>query len=502
MSECIEIVIVGGGTAGWMFAAAIANQNKNKRCRLTLIESDQIGTVGVGEATLPSIKSFNDSLGINEADMMRETNATFKLGIEFKDWGRLGSKYIHPFGTFGDKPGGAQLLQQWVRLAQEQTDYQPEFEEFSYAVQACRQSKFEPPSTKIESIQSTYSYAYHFDAVSYAIYLRKKFEGPGLKRIEGRVVSINQHPVSGNIESLLLESGDVVAADYFIDCTGFSSLIMDKTLKVEFEDWSNNLICDRAVAIPSEVLSDYGPFTTATAKEAGWQWRIPLQHRTGNGYVYSSEYLSDDEALDSLLGSIQGEHLAEPNFLKFKAGRRKSSWAKNCIAVGLASGFLEPLESTSIYLIQAAIKHFISCFPSGAESSLLSTEFNRLMDMEYDRIKDFLILHYHLNDRNDTEFWRYCNSMGIPESLKDKIALFSARGFVEEYRHGLFSPASWISVFVGQGVVPRAFSPSSANLPIAESIEHLKHLQQSIRAGVDTMPKHLDYVSQYCTGGV
>lgn len=496
MSEPLEIVIVGGGTAGWMCAAGLVNLVKANICRVTLIESEEIGSVGVGEATLPHMKEFNDHIGINEVDMMQKTNATIKLGIEFVDWGFLGSSYIHPFGTFGEKMGGVDFHQQWARA--NQAGGVAPIEAFSYAIEACRHNRFEFPVDNHAEINSTYSYAYHFDASLYAQFLRKFAEVDGMQRIEGKVTNVNLHPDTGFINSVTMESGKIIAGDYFIDCSGFRSLLLGKALQTPFEDWSPWLVCDRAFAVPSENAEILTPYTRSTAKAAGWQWRIPLQHRTGNGYVYSSQYISDDEAASSLLKGLDAPALAEPKMIKFKAGRYKHSWQKNCIAVGLASGFLEPLESTSIYLIQVAIINLLQLFPNKKPDQALADEFNRLVDVEYDRVRDFLILHYHLNSRDDSELWRYCRNMSVPESLTQKINVFKHRGHIDIYRYGLFAPPSWISVFLGQGLKQENFDPYAHNLPLEQVQKKMQELSASIRERVQLMPMHSEFIADYC----
>lgn len=496
MSEPIEIVIVGGGTAGWMCAAGLASLVKANICRVTLIESEEIASVGVGEATLPHMKEFNDYIGINEVDMMQKTNATIKLGIEFVNWGFLGSSYIHPFGTFGEKIGGVDFHQQWARVKQA-GNVEP-IEAFSYAIEACRKNRFEFPVDNPSEINSTYSYAYHFDAGLYAKFLRQFSEAKGLQRIEGKVTEVNQHPDSGCITSVAMESGKIISGDYFIDCSGFRSLLMGTTLQAPFEDWSSWLVCDRAFAVPSERADILTPYTRSTAKSAGWQWRIPLQNRTGNGYVYSSQFISDDEAVHSLLKDLDAPALAEPKMLKFKAGRYKHSWHKNCIAIGLASGFLEPLESTSIYLIQVAIINLMKLFPNKKPDQALSDEFNRLVDLEYDRVRDFLILHYHLNSRDDSELWRYCRNMAIPETLQQKINVFKHRGHIDIYRYGLFAPPSWISVFLGQGLQQENVDPYAHNLSLEQIKKKLQELSASISERVQIMPTHDEFLADYC----
>ncbi len=495
MAEPLELIVVGGGTAGWMTAAALAGTTNPSVCRVTLVESEAIGSVGVGEATLPQMKDFNDYIGVLEADMMRKTNATFKLGIEFRGWGFEGASYIHPFGEFGRRMGGVDFLHQWVR-ARQQASAAP-IEAYSYAIQACRHARFEFPVDDADQLNSTYAYAYHFDASLYAQYLREFAEARGVRRVEGRIVDVERQPESGLVAAVKLESGDRLAGDFFVDCSGFRSLLLGQTLDVPFEDWSQWLVCDRAVAVPCERTEPLIPYTRSTVKPAGWQWRIPLQHRTGNGYVYCSEFASDDEAATTLLDGLDGKAAGEPRFLRFKAGRRSRSWEGNVIGVGLSSGFLEPLESTSIYLIQVAIMTMLKLFPGRQPDPVLMEEFNRLVDYEYDRVRDFLILHYHLNSRDDSELWRYCRSMAIPDSLREKMAMFRRRGYIDAYRYGLFAPPSWIAVFVGQGLEPEGYEPFADNLPIDTVVQRMQELQQAIDRRVQLMPQHGRFIDDY-----
>jgi tryptophan halogenase len=496
VSEPLVIVIVGGGTAGWMTAAALAAATDRRHCHVTLVESEAIGSVGVGEATLPQMKDFNDFVGILEADMMRQTNASFKLGIEFRDWGYSGASYIHPFGAFGKRMGGVDFLQHWVRAKKD--GCADDIESYSYAIQACREARFDFPVEDPNELNSTYAYAYHFDASLYAKFLRGFAEPRGVERVEGRIVDVERDAQSGKVLSVRIASGETLCGDYFIDCSGFHSLLMDKILGVPFEDWSSWLVCDRAAALPCERTEPLLPYTRSTAKEAGWQWRIPLQHRTGNGYVYCSRYLSDDEAVASLKSDLDGAPTGEPRLLRFRAGRRKRSWEGNCISIGLASGFLEPLESTSIYLIQVAIMALMKLFPGKEPDPALVDEFNRLVDYEYDRVRDFLILHYHLNQRDDSELWRYCRSMAIPDSLTEKMSLFRHRGYIDTYRYGLFAPPSWIAVFLGQGLLPQNSEPLSLNMPLGTVREKMQALSTGIRERVQRMPTHGSVITDYC----
>jgi tryptophan halogenase len=490
------MVIVGGGTAGWMTAAALASAVDPQQCLVTLVESEEIGSVGVGEATLPQMKDFNDHVGILEADMMQTTNASFRLGVEFRDWGKQGASYIHPFGAYGRRMGGVDFLHHWVRARQH--GEVESIEAYSYAIQACRNNRFEFPVEDDSEINSTYAYAYHFDASLYARYLRQFAEPKGVRRVEGRIIDVSRDAECGDVVSLTLASGETVSGDFFIDCSGFIALLFDKTLQVPFEDWSKWLVCDRAIAVPSQRAETLLPYTRSTAKPAGWQWRIPLQHRIGNGYVYSSEHISEDEATTALLRDIDTDTIAQPRTLRFKAGRRTRSWQGNCVAVGLSSGFLEPLESTSIYLIQVAIMALLRLFPGKQPDPALAEEFNRLVDFEYDRVRDFLILHYHLNQRDDSELWRYCRNMEVPDSLKEKMALFRHRGYIDTYRHGLFAPPSWIAVYLGQGLEPESFEPFTRNVPLPAALEKMQQLSASIRDRVQTMPEHGRFLADYC----
>jgi tryptophan halogenase len=460
-----------------------------------LVESDEIGIVGVGEATLPHIKNFNDSIGVDEAEMMRATNATFKLGIQFVDWGDLGSTYIHPFGAHGGVNAGLGFHHQWLRAVQAGRDW--DVQDFSFAVVAARENRFDFPAIGRPTINSTFSYAYHFDASLYAKYMRRLCEARGVTRTEGKVRDVEQDPNSGDIRALLMESGERITGDFFIDCSGFRSLLLANKLDVGWEDWSAWLPCDRAIPVPTERCGDLTPYTRVVAMKGGWRWRIPLQHRTGNGYVFSTRFIDEGKAVEELLQSLDEPVLAEPRLLRFQAGRRKSSWVRNCVALGLSSGFLEPLESTSIYLIQIAIMHLLALLPTAQHDQRLADEFNRRMDTEYERIRDFLILHYHLNSRDDAEIWRYCRSMEVPDSLREKIELFRQSGIIESYKDGLFTPPSWLSVFVGQGLQPERHHPLASVQPLERMLTDLDDLRIEIAERVDEMPKHASFLARY-----
>lgn len=495
-----NFVIVGGGTAGWMTAAAFARLVGCERYTLTLIESDHIGTVGVGEATLPHLRFFNQRLGISEPDFLKATNATFKAGIEFANWGAIGDAYIHPFGDYGSSIRNVGFHHYWLKA--KSLGLNDKIDEYSLPVKFCQAGKFDFPSDDERSIKSTYSYAYHIDAGLYAKFLRSFCEDLGVKRVEGQVEHAQTHSSTGEIEKLTLKNGDVIEGDFFIDCSGFRSLLLGKTLDVKFESWKHWLPCDRAVAAPTENNQAPLPYTRATAYDAGWQWKIPLQHRAGNGYVYASDFLGDDRAESDFKSRLDGPPLKDPIKLRFEAGRRVKSWQKNCVAIGLSSGFLEPLESTSIYLIQIAIMKLMELFPSGEEQGLnsVSSEFNRLMANEYERTRDFLILHYHATTRDDTDFWNYVRTMSIPDSLTHKMELFKSKAYVSPYAHGLFLEPSWIAVYLGQGVIPEGFDRRIEALPSQGLLSQLEKFRTNITDKVAAMPEHQFLIDQLCSG--
>jgi tryptophan halogenase len=497
-----RIVIIGGGTAGWMTAAGLARQLPGADYSVTLVESDEIGTVGVGEATLPHIKLFNDMLGLDEAQFMRETRATFKLGIEFCDWDKPGDRYIHPFGAFGEPWGGVEFQNHWLRARAGGRPVAP-FEAYSYAVAAARANAFELPDENPKSIRSTYSYAYHFDAGLYAEFLRRWAIARGIARIEGQVNAIDRDQASGAISKVTLKSGQSIPGDLFIDCTGFRSLLLSGQFDVGWEDWTSWLPCDRALAVPCAHGGDFTPYTRATARPAGWQWRIPLQHRIGNGYIFSSNFLSQEDAQETLLANLDGAALAEPRLLRFSPGRRALSWRSNCVAIGLASGFLEPLESTSIYLIQAAVIDLINLMPTPrmAKDGIdprLADEFNRLTVMQYERVRDFLVLHYTANRREGEPFWDYLRHMPIPDSLAHKLELFRARATAPNYQYGLFARDSWLSVLVGQGVMPERYDRLADTFDLDMVSARLEDFAGRIASGVAAMPSHADFIANYC----
>jgi tryptophan halogenase len=448
-----NIVIVGGGTAGWMAAASLSRLLQN-RYTVRLIESDEISTVGVGESTIPMIRTFNTALGINEDEFMRETRATFKLGIEFADWGRLGETYMHGFGVLGQPLWTLEFFQYWLRAWQ--AGKAPDLERYSLHRMACKAGKFMRPSPEMpNSPLADIPYAFHLDAGLYARYLRKYAESHGVLRTEGKVVEVRQR-ADGFIESVVMENGTAIGGELFIDCSGFRGLLIEQTLKTGFEDWSHWLPCDRAWAVPCESSGALQPYTRATARPAGWQWRIGLQHRTGNGHVYASRFMSDDEAAAILMKNLDGKALAEPKMLRFTAGKRKKTWNKNVVAIGLSSGFLEPLESTSIHLVQSTISRLVGFFPDRGFAQADIDEFNAQCDFEVERIRDFIILHYHATERNDTPFWDHCRTMDIPDTLRRKLDLYKTHGRVIRDNNELFAEVGWQQVLHGQGVRARA----------------------------------------------
>jgi len=484
-----SVVVLGGGTAGWMSAAALAKL-LGPLVSVTLVESEDIGIVGVGEATLPHIRGFVERLGIDEAAFMQATHATYKLGIDFRDFGRLGESYIHPFGTFGEEVAGVPFHHYWLELQQQ--GKAEEIGAYSLAVAASLADKFQVP-TADAALTSTYGYAYQFDATLFGPFLRQHATTQlGVERIEGKVVEARQDAESGDVTTLVLESGQEIAGDLFVDCSGFRSLLLGGTLGEEWEDWSQWLPNDRAAALPCTFVRDeIEPYTRCIGMPAGWRWRIPLQHRVGNGYVFSSQFISEDEACSVIKASVEGEPLAEPRVLRFRAGRRKASWQKNVIAVGLSSGFLEPLESTSIYLSQMAITYLIELFPeAGGIDPRDRDEFNRLVDLEYDRVRDFLILHFHATTRDDSDYWNYLRTMPVPDTLAGKMALWREAGRIEKYSDGLFYDASWIAVYIGQGVLP-ARHDTRAQLPDPNQVARaLQGLRSAIEREVAAMPGH------------
>jgi tryptophan 7-halogenase len=496
-----NIVILGGGTAGWMTAAGL-RRLLPPDYTITLVESDEIGTVGVGEATLPHIKKFNDLLGLDEADFMRRTGATFKLGIQFVGWDQPGEAYIHPFGAFGEPWGGVEFQHHWLRARMAGRTDAP-LDQFSYAVTAANAGVFAHPDEDPGSIRATYSYAYHFDAGRYAALLREWAIERGVQRVEGKVARVERDQLTGDVAALHLERGEHVAGDLFVDCSGFRSLLLGGEMDSPWEDWTHWLPCDAAWAVPTARAATMPPYTRATAKPGGWIWRIPLQHRTGNGHVFSTRFIEPEAARDTLLAALEEAPLDEPRMLRFKPGRRTDAWRGNVIGIGLASGFLEPLESTSIFLIQAAVIDLANLLPrDDRPDPRLAAEFNRLSGMQYDRVRDFLVLHYTANSRAGEPLWDYLRAMPLPDTLADKLDLYRSRGTLPDYAFGLFARDSWLSVLDGQGVRAQAHDPLADAAPIDALAERMETFRTRIAGGVATMPSHAEFLADYCAEGV
>lgn len=491
-----QIVIAGGGSAGWMTAAALSSLLDPKDVTITLVESDEIGAIGVGEATIPDIINFNRILGIREDEFMKATQATFKLGIEFVDWGRKGDVYIHPFGQHGVDMQGIDFHQYWMH-SRAGGNERP-IQQYSLCAVAAKQNKFALPDPDPRSVLSQIRYAYHFDAALYARFLRRYAEQRGVRRVEGKVEQVLLAPETGFIAGLKMENGTTVEGDFFFDCTGFRALLLEKTLGIPLVDWRHWLPCDSALAVPSRHAGPLTPYTRSTAKTAGWQWRIPTQQRTGNGHIYCREYMSDDEAAAILLDGLDGEALASPRQIRFTTGHRREFWTKNCIAVGLSAGFLEPLESTSIYLIQEGISRFISLFPNATLPQVVRDEYNRHMRTEFEQVRDFIVLHYFANERDESPFWTYCRTMAIPDTLKHKIELFSEAGRIFRYEEELFTRPSWVAVMLGQHIVPRSHDPIVSTLPYDEVTGSIESMRTAMEAATARMPTHEEFLARYC----
>ncbi len=492
-----NIVIAGGGTAGWMAAAALSRFCSNGITKVMLIESDEIGIIGVGEATIPPIKSFNAMLGIDENEFVAATKGSFKMGIEFDGWSRPGDRYLHPFGAYGSDINGVKFHNFWVKMRSQ--GLASPIGDFNLSAVAAKHNRFDRPDGNPGSPLSMLDYAYHFDAGLYAGFLRGFAEGHGVQRHEGKIIRVEQRGSDGFIEALVLEDGSRIEGDLFIDCTGFRGLLIEDTLKTGFEDWSHWLPCNRALAVPSARTEPLLPYTRSTARSAGWQWRIPLQHRTGNGHVYCSDYLSDDEARAVLLANLDGEALAEPRLLHFVTGRRKKSWTANCVALGLASGFMEPLESTSIHLVQSGISKLIALFPDQGFRDVERDEYNRLTQIQWEQIRDFLILHYVQNDRPEP-FWKRCAAMDIPETLTRKMVLFSGKGRLFRYDDELFTDANWTAVMIGQGLIPNGYDGLADTVDDGQVRHMLGRIREVFQNTAQQMPEHSAFLARHCKG--
>ncbi|TNE66581.1 MAG: tryptophan 7-halogenase [Alphaproteobacteria bacterium] len=484
-----RIVIAGGGTAGWMAAAAMA-KTLGAVLDIKLIESEEIGTVGVGEATIPTLVTYNRLLKINEQAFMAATQATFKLGIEFANWRRRDHSYIHSFGITGKDHWTAGFQHFWLRGMKE--GVASDYGDYCLELKAALEDRF------AHLPEQGLNYAYHLDASLYAKFLRGMAEEHGAKRIEGKIVSVEKHAENGFLKSVTLMDGQVIEGDLFIDCSGFRGLLIEQALHTGYDDWTHWLPCDSAVAVQTEAVGPAIPYTRSTAHDSGWQWRIPLQHRVGNGLVFCSRYQSDDSAIDLLTKNIEGKALTDPRVLKFKTGMRRKHWNRNCIALGLSSGFIEPLESTSIHLIQRGILRLMQMFPSDGIKQSDIDEFNRQTEFEVEGIRDFIILHYHVTDRRDTPFWRHCAGMDIPASLQHRIDLFRETGRVFKQSDELFAENSWIQVMLGQGIMPESYHPVADAMSRDELVAFLAHVRTNVERTAMQLPPHEKYVQQYC----
>jgi tryptophan 7-halogenase len=489
MRQVKRVVIAGGGTAGWLAAAAISQQ-LGKLLDITLIESDEIGTIGVGEATIPPVRVFHKLLQIDEQEFMRATAATFKLGISFENWGLKGDRYIHSFGRNGKPTWMCEFHNFWLRSLE--LGMQSELGEFCFELQAAKAEKFALTQ------QGEINYAYHFDAGQYAKFLRRFSEGHGIKRIEGKIKDVQQNAESGFVDSLTLHSGQVIEGDLFIDCTGFRGLLIEQTLKTGYEDWSHWLPCDSAAAVQTELTAPAPPLTRAIAHDAGWRWCIPLQHRVGNGLVFSSKFQSDDSAKEELVKAIDGKPLTMPRVLKFQTGRRRQVWNKNVLALGLSSGFIEPLESTSIHLMMVGVTRLLHLFPFSGVTQSLVDQYNEGARIEMEKTRDFVVLHYHATQRDDSPFWRHCRDMPIPDTLAHRIELFKENAYAFQGDSELFRVDSWTQVMLGQRIQPRAYHHAARILGDEELKKFLSEYRASIAQTVARMPVHQDFVNQYC----
>ncbi len=488
-----KVVVVGGGTAGWM-SAALLRKVLGAQMAIELVESDAIGIIGVGEATIPPIQNVNNVLGLDEAEFLRETRATIKLAIRFENWRVPGESYYHTFGAPGRSQAFCQFHHYWNRARQ--SGYQSNLWEYDLNYLCAEAGKFARMQVKDPIWEMPY--AYHFDSGLYGAYLRKYSEQHGVIRTEGLIEQVGIHPESGHVETLTLKNGRRVNGDFFIDCSGMRGLLIQQHLGTGYEDWIHWLPCDRAMAVPSQRFEKTLPFTRSIAHTAGWQWRIPLQHRNGNGLVYSSNHYSDDEAASILLSNLDSEALGEPKIIPFRTGRARKQWNRNVVAVGLSSGFLEPLESTSIYLIQSAIVRLLHLFPHAGVTPELVAEYNRQSQTEYELIRDFIILHYHVNERDDSQFWRDLRNMDIPDRLSQRLQLFRANGGLFQDQLDIFKDSSWLQVMLGQGIVPRDYHPLADNLTDVQLRESLEKIKKIKREPLPQMPEHDQFLEMYC----
>ena len=483
-----KIVIVGGGEAGWMTAAAMSKLLNRADLTIELVESLNTDSVGAGEGTIPQIKLFHQLLGINEDEFIRKTKATFKYGIEFVNWQTLGHSYMHPFGSIGQNFAGVEFHHYWNKMMKNGTA--SDLQNYSFNSAAAKSGKVLSAENVPHLPLSNVAYAYHFDASLYVAFLKEIALNHGVKHVEAIVDDVHIDPDNGHIEKIILDSGASLSGDLFIDCSGFRGLLIEEALKTGYESWQHWLPCDSAIVVPSIDTEKLAPYTRSTAQVAGWQWKIPLQHEMGNGFVYSSQFISDDQAKEILLRDIEGEVIDEPKIIRFKAGIRHKQWHKNCVAIGLSSGFVEPLESTAIHLIQSAISRLMALFPTVDMPEILQDTYNKQSRAEMEKIRDFIILHYKVTDRDDSEFWRYCRDMDIPDTLINKIELFCSQGRIFQEDGELFNPTSWLSVMVGQGLMAQQYHPLVDNLSSEEIINRLNKVENVIKKTVEVMPTH------------
>jgi tryptophan halogenase len=492
-----SVVVVGGGTAGWMSAALLARA-LGDTVRIRLVESEEIGTVGVGEATIPQIRHINAFLGLDENAFLAATQGTIKLGIEFADWRVPGQSYIHAFGDIGRQLGAVPFHHYWLAGRLKGDDHS--LWDYCLNAQAAFAGRFDrtlrgPGGPR--SAGEPLTYAFQFDATLYARHLRAHAERLGVVRTEGKILDTTLREPDGFVRSVTLESGEVIEADFFIDCSGFRGLLIEQTLKTGYDDWSDLLPCDRAIAVPTANAGPPRPYTQAIARPAGWQWRIPLQHRTGNGHVFCSRFIGEDEAIAQLMANLEGEPLAEPRTLKFVTGRRKQFWNRNVLALGLAGGFMEPLESTSIHLIQSGLSRLLNLFPDKGFAQRDIDEYNRQTALEYERIRDFLVLHYWANQRQEP-FWKACREMTVPADLARKVELFRTHGRLFREPDDLFLEASWLQVLVGQGIMPDGCHPMTGQLTDDQLRRFLADLRKITADGAAALPAHADFIRQQC----
>jgi Tryptophan halogenase. len=490
-----NLVIVGGGTAGWMTAASLANTYRGT-VNITLVESSEIGTVGVGEATNATIRRFYGAMGMTDAEVMKASGATCKLGIEFKDWYKKGQSFFHPFGLYGQEVRNVPFLHYWMKM--KAAGKASDISDYSLGCVLAREGKFNTPAARPPSELSIFDWALHFDASLFAKHMRGFAESKGVTRIDAKITKVNLNSDTGFVDTLDLDTGATVKGDLFIDCSGFQGLLINKTLNTPYVDWSEWLRCDSAVAVQSALSDDPNPYTVSTAHDAGWQWQIPLQQRQGNGHVYCSDFISDDEAIHVLTSNIKGPLLEEPRKFKFVPGVREKVWNKNVIAVGLSAGFLEPLESTSIALVETAIEKIRLLFPDKSMNQALIDEFNDMTRLEYERVRDFIILHYHATARTDTPLWNYVREMEVPAPLAHKIKLFKERGHLVKYRWEIFQPASWVALYTGNNILPRTYDPIVDTFEDVYLEQSFAAMKKSVADAVRDTPSHAEFIKSTC----